>query len=162
MEATERATPEKPIAGPVIGWHFVAIVDGRPVTRDGRDVVVGQVLREEDVKICTRGLHGSRRLLDAAAYAPTTGAPVICKCEFRDVMAEEGDKLVAKERKVLGMFNARDFVIRMAEGSAARAETYAAAAMDLTIPCPTEQEALEIERAEWEIEAEKELTRTVR
>jgi hypothetical protein len=159
MSETKRATPGNPIPGPVPGYHFVAIVNGTPVTRDGRPVTVGQDLTEQETKICSYGLHGSRRLMDAAAYAPADGAPVICKVNFFDVQDEQEDKLVAKRRVVLAMFPAHDFLIRMAESSACRAEQYAAAALDLSLPCPTEKEAMDIEKAYWEDEAELEFAK---
>jgi hypothetical protein len=95
-----------------LAWHFVGptLRNGDPVPADG------EVLRHDGaVKMCATGLHASRRLLDALYYAP---GPTICRVECRDVVAEEADKLVCRERVILwrvgGEYLLRDFARRCA------------------------------------------------
>jgi hypothetical protein len=79
----------------IIGWHFVGdrLRDGRPVPKDGKWLV-----HDGPVAICRSGLHGSRHPFDALQYAP---GPILCRCEFRRVVAEQKDKFVAHERRII-------------------------------------------------------------
>lgn len=89
---------------PIRAWHFVGdtLRDGRPVPADGV-----WLKHEGDVKICRRGLHASRDPLDALQYAPGT---ILCLVEVRDVVEEQSDKLVARERKIVARMDATEML----------------------------------------------------
>ena len=77
------------------GWHFCK--DWR--SRDGQKVVVGKTYTVEgELVMCKRGLHLSRRIIDALQYAPGN---IICKVEGWGDVQEGKDKLVCRNRKVL-------------------------------------------------------------
>ncbi len=79
----------------VKAWHFTGptLRDGRPLPPDGE-----WLIHEGPVKMCTSGLHASRRILGALAYAP---GPIIHRVECGDVVGEESDKLVCRRRRIL-------------------------------------------------------------
>jgi hypothetical protein len=89
-------------------WHFT---NGTKL-RDGRDVPPpGKWLEhEQKLVMCRAGLHASRRLVDALAYAP--GATVH-RVEISGQILTGGDKVCGERRKILWSFDAeqvlRDF-----------------------------------------------------
>ena len=99
-------------------WHF-ANNYLRLGYDDGREIVAGESLRVEGAPVlCEYGLHGSKRLLDALQYAP---GHMLCRVELSDGIIEGDDKAVARERKTLWIFNAknalRDFAATVAENA---------------------------------------------
>ena len=87
----------------VMAWHWaVKDKDGKLRLRDGRDVpAVGvSLIHEGEVEMCNSGLHASRRVIDALAYIPD-GATVLCRVKCEDVVAEQDDKLVCRQRTVV-------------------------------------------------------------
>ena len=101
-------TKAKPHA--VLGWHFLADVAAgeEPALPhgDGRIVRVGETLTvDPPIVPCERGLHASRRALDALDHAP--GA-LVCRVRLSGEIAEhDGDnKLAASARTVLWMADA--------------------------------------------------------
>ena len=88
----------------VLGWHFMADKDGKPVLRDGTFAPpVGKVLKHDgDLVICDQGLHASERIIDALQYAP---GPWIAKVELGGLFVRQGDKLYATERTILSVVN---------------------------------------------------------
>ena len=78
----------------MIAYHFVGetLRDGRPVPENG-------VWLEHDgpLKMCASGLHASPTPWEALQYAP--GA-VLCEVEVEGEILE-GDKLVARRRKII-------------------------------------------------------------
>src|SRR5262245_41414919 len=95
MGAEERPTK--------LAWHFVKLVDGKPLLRDDRPLPpVGEWLEESGaVVICERGLHASWRAYDALGYASPVPLAA-CLVEVEDIVTEHGDKFVCRRRKVLG------------------------------------------------------------
>jgi len=55
------------------------------------------------LKMCTNGMHGSRRLIDALQYAPGS---ILCKVQIWGEVEEQNDKIVGRNRKVLAMVDA--------------------------------------------------------
>ena len=106
----------------VFGWHFVGntLRDGRPVPADGEWLV-----HDGPIEICASGLHGSRHPADALEYA---SGPVLCYCEFRCVVDESDDKLVARERRILRRMDATELLRYHARMCALRALDYAGSA----------------------------------
>ncbi len=76
-------------------WHFVGntLRDGRPIPPDGEWLV-----HTGPVKICSTGLHASRRPAHALEYAP---GPVLCRVECDDIVTEDGDKFVCRRRRII-------------------------------------------------------------
>jgi len=75
-------------------------------------VRVGETLRVDgELKMCRRGLHASRRVIDALNYAP---GPVLCRVDVRGVAAQDNDKLVAGERTVIWGYDASDVLLDFA------------------------------------------------
>ncbi len=76
-------------------WHFVGdtLRDGRPIPADGEWLV-----HTGPVKICSTGLHASRRPAHALRYAP---GPVLCRVECDDVVDDKDDKLVCRRRRIV-------------------------------------------------------------
>ncbi len=73
-----------------------------------RRIVVGETLRvPPPISVCERGLHASRRLLDALNYTP---ADTIClyRVEVGGKVKEEGDKFAAETRTALAKLEAED------------------------------------------------------
>ncbi len=83
-------------------WHFIR---ADHTTGEGLlKVEVGQTLSVEGpLKLCGRGLHGSRKALDALHYAP---GPVVCLDEIWGDIIEGTDKLCGRYRKCLAMIDA--------------------------------------------------------
>lgn len=77
-------------------WHFVGD-DGK--RRDGVIEKVGKTYHiEGDLVMCERGLHASRRILDALQYAPGL---IVRRVECWGKADEQSDKIVCRYRKVL-------------------------------------------------------------
>lgn len=78
-------------------WHFLAdtgtLRDERPAPDDGV-----WLRHDGPVEMCSKGLHASRKVIDALQYAP--GA-LVCRVECREVVDEQSDKLVCRERRIL-------------------------------------------------------------
>src|SRR5690606_392190 len=108
-----------------VGWHFVA-ADRRlrwPLRRgEPRPVVEpGQTLRVEGPPVlCKRGLHASRRGLDALQYAP---GPVVCRVRLGGEIVEGADKAASTERTVLWLADATRVLHEFALWCAERALT---------------------------------------
>ena len=85
-------------AGAVLAWHFLR--EGG-LTRDNHVAHVGETLHvDPPIKLCDRGLHASRRLIDALEDAP---GPVLCRVRCSGELIEGGDKLVCTDREILAM-----------------------------------------------------------
>jgi hypothetical protein len=81
------------------GWHFCR--DGR--LRDGRPVVIGEWLQHVGpLKLCERGYHASKRLIDALNYAHGW---TICRVEVDGEIHQDADKLVARRRRCTAMID---------------------------------------------------------
>jgi hypothetical protein len=92
----------------VLGWHFC---DGWKL-RDGQPLVVGKTYHiPGELVMCERGLHMSRRIIDALQYAPGS---VICRVEGWGVVEEQDDKLVCHHRKVLAAIEGEKILHRAA------------------------------------------------
>ena len=79
----------------VLAWHFTGATlrDGRPIP------AIGEWLTHEGPAVmCESGLHASRRLLDAALFAP---GGTIHRVECADIVREEDDKLLCRRRRIL-------------------------------------------------------------
>ena len=85
----------------VLAWHFT---NGNKL-RDGRTVPpIGEWLRYDgDVVMCESGLHSSRKVFDASKYAPGN---MLHRVECRNVVEEQDDKLVCRERRILASIDA--------------------------------------------------------
>ena len=91
----------------VLGWWFCA-KDEDGIVRlphgDGREVKVAETLAiEGPIRPCERGLHASRRALDALQYAP---GEIVYRVRLSGEIVEENDKLAASARTVLWMADA--------------------------------------------------------
>lgn len=88
------------------GYHFLSN-DG--LLRDYREPPpIGQWLEQDgEIEICRKGLHGSRKVMQAMAYAPGF---TLTYCEFYDIRCEHIDKFVAKKRKILWKINAKSLL----------------------------------------------------
>ena len=90
------------------GWHFIRATkklgygDNRLVRR-GTLVYRG----DEPIELCERGLHASRRALDAVNYAP---GPIVCRVRLDGEIKEGDDKMVATRRTVLWLADATDLL----------------------------------------------------
>ena len=51
-------------------WHFAAMVDGKPVMRDGTPIEIGKRYILPEASMCRFGFHGSPTPLMALDYAP--------------------------------------------------------------------------------------------
>jgi hypothetical protein len=80
----------------ILGWWFAA--EPKLPNGDGRPVVVGEKLTVDgEIVLCKRGLHASRRAIDALQYAP--GA-LVCRVRLSGTIVEDNDKCAASERTV--------------------------------------------------------------
>ena len=89
---------------PLRAYHFVGdtLRDGRPVPADG-------VWLEHDglLEMCISGLHASQCPFDALTYAPGF---VLCLVEVDGEMIEQGDKLVARRRRIVSRVDATELL----------------------------------------------------
>ena len=80
-------------------WHFLNGT-GKLGYDDNRVVKVGEKLSVEGgLKLCSFGLHGSKRILDALSYAENGSS--LCRVELSGDILHGDDKSVASERTVL-------------------------------------------------------------
>jgi len=91
---------------------------------DGRLVEVGATLEcKGDPELCSNGMHGSVRLIDAAYYA---SGPIVCRVEIEGDVIEGDDKLCGRRRTVLWMLDAtkilHEFACSCAEDALALVE----------------------------------------
>lgn len=93
---------------PVLAWHFCGdtLRDGQPIPRKGV-----WLKHEGPVKMCESGLHASRRLIDALKYAPGN---TLCWVECLDIVAEQDDKLVCRQRRIVAKMDAEKLLRRAA------------------------------------------------
>ena len=93
----------------ILAYHFS---NGRLANGDGRLIETGSVFEVEgSLKICRRGLHGSKRALDALQYAPGS---TISRTRHTGKVVHGGDKLVSARREHLWVFDATDLLHRFA------------------------------------------------
>jgi hypothetical protein len=89
----------------VLAWHFVE--SDRKLRYDSRELTVeaGHIYSVLDgpLVMCQRGVHASRKPLDALDYAP---GPVVCRVRCWGDIQEQGDKLVCRNREVLWLTDA--------------------------------------------------------
>ena len=107
----------------MFAWHFLSD-DKRLGYGDGRLVEVGQTLKcDGDPELCSNGMHGSVRLIDALIYA---SGPIVCRVEIDGDVIEGEDKLCGRRRTVLWMLDAtrilHEFACRCAEDALALVE----------------------------------------
>jgi len=76
------------------GWWFCgdSLRNGEKIPPDGEWLV-----SDGDIKICQSGLHASLYPIDALVYAPGS---TICRVACRNIVEEQKDKFVCKERKI--------------------------------------------------------------
>ena len=87
----------------MLAWHLLS-EDKRLGYDDGRLVEVGATLEcKGDPELCSNGMHGSVRLIDAAYYA---SGPIVCRVEIEGDVIEGDDKLCGRRRTVLWMLDA--------------------------------------------------------
>ena len=86
-----------PANKPLLVWHFLRqnweTDSGSIKTKIGETYHV-----EPPIKICSHGLHGSRKVLDALGYS---AGPVLTLCEVWGEFDEQSDKVVAEFRRPL-------------------------------------------------------------
>ena len=107
----------------MLAWHFIG-EDKRLGNGDGRLVEVGQTLEcEGEPALCSNGMHGSARLIDALKYA---SGPIVCRVEIEGDVIEGDDKLCGRRRTVLWMLDAtrllHEFACQSAEDALALVE----------------------------------------
>ena len=107
----------------MLAWHLLS-EDKRLGYGDGRLVEVGQTLEcEGKPELCSNGMHGSARLIDALHYA---SGPIVCRVEIEGDVIEDEDKLCGRRRTVLWMLDAtrilHEFACRCAEDALALVE----------------------------------------
>ena len=84
-------------------WHFLPD-DGMTRYEPRVRVVIGETLRvDPPVIICSHGLHGSIRAIDALQYAPGL---IVCRTRHTGETVRGDDKIVSSERTVLWMYDA--------------------------------------------------------
>jgi hypothetical protein len=87
----------------VLGWHF--LYSDRRLQFEPRTLVTeGLTLEvEPPIELCNRGLHASKRAIDALQYAP---GPILCRVRCEGEVIEDRDKLVCTKRTCLVMVDA--------------------------------------------------------
>ena len=66
--------------------------------RNGQEVKLGEELHEDEIKLCSKGLHASLVKEDAEQYAP--GGSVLTKVKVWGRIKIQRDKLVATDRQI--------------------------------------------------------------
>jgi hypothetical protein len=89
-------------------WHFVGetLRDGRAIPADGE-----LLIHDGTLAMCAKGLHCSKRLIDALGYAP---GDTICRVEYGGRRLYDTDKLVATERTILWRVDAGGLLYKFA------------------------------------------------
>ena len=86
-----------PADKPLLVWHFLRqnweTNSGSIKTKVGDTYHV-----EPPIKICSHGMHGSRKVLDALSHL---AGPILTLCEVWGEFAEQSDKIVAEYRRPL-------------------------------------------------------------
>ena len=82
-----------------ICYHYIKRIGDGLLLRNGKTIRVGDALHEEDIAMCSRGLHASLCPADAKAYAPSSS--VLTQVAVWGRIIVEKDKLVATDRQVL-------------------------------------------------------------
>ena len=104
----------------MLAWHLLS-EDKRLGYGDGRLVEVGQTLEcEGDPELCSNGMHGSVRLIDALTYA---SGPIVCRVKIEGDVIEGYNKICGRRRTVLWMLDAtrilHEFAVTCAEDALA-------------------------------------------
>ena len=88
-------------------WYFAA--EDRKLRHDDGRLVEKGVTHEVDCKpvLCEKGLHASKRILDALSYAP---GPILCRVELGGVIVYGNDKSVATKRTYIEIIDATDLL----------------------------------------------------
>lgn len=91
----------------MLAWHFLR--NDRKLNYPPHTLVkVGQKLTvKPPLKLCTWGLHASKRAIDALQYAPGS---IACRVELSGEILEGDDKVCATERTVLKMIDATNIL----------------------------------------------------
>lgn len=86
------------------GWHFTGnkLRDGRPLPRRGV-----WLRHDGPIKWCQSGLYFSRHPFDALTYAP---GPMLHRVEVRDVIREDDDKSVCRQRRIVASMDATEML----------------------------------------------------
>jgi len=106
----------------VLAWHWAA---NDLLTRHSQEEIApGETLvAKGNIELCKNGMHASLDALDALAYAP---GQMLCRVELSGEIIKGNDKLCARARKVLWVFDAREllheFACLCAEHALARAK----------------------------------------
>ena len=88
-------------------YHFCR-EDRRLGFGDGREIRVGETLAVDcEPILCHRGLHASRRLIDALKYAP---GPVVAKVQLGGIVVHGTDKSVATKRTTIAIADCTDIL----------------------------------------------------
>jgi len=80
-------------------WHYIQPAKSGYTLRNGNSTAVGDKLHEDDIAMCSRGLHASLTVADAKLYAPN-GAVLTEVKVWGDVILGM-DKLVATDREIV-------------------------------------------------------------
>ena len=107
----------------MLAWHFLS-EDKRLGYGDGRLVEVGATLEcKGKPALCSNGMHGSARLIDALRYA---NGPIVCRVKIDGDVIEDDDKLCGRRRTVLWLLDAtrilHEFACACAEDALALVE----------------------------------------
>jgi len=88
----------------ILAWHFVndKLRDGSPIPKNGV-----WLKHKGEAVICESGLHWSRDPFDALEYAPGS---TLCLVEVRGIIAEQSDKGVSLERKIIARMDATEML----------------------------------------------------
>ena len=86
-----------------LAWHFLRLVDGVSVLRDGKTPAppVGEWLEvAPPLSICNHGLHASWRAIDALDFVDWDNAAA-CLVEVDGIGEEHAEKLVCSRRRIV-------------------------------------------------------------
>ncbi len=99
----------------MIGWHF----SNKSETlnyNDGRKIGIGIIhVVDPPIKLCKKGLHASKRLIDALEYA---AGPILWKVELSGEIIKGVDKCAATHRKYLARLDCSDLLEQFARACA--------------------------------------------
>ena len=96
-------------------WYF-APKNNRLCFGDGRLVRAGVTHTVEgDPKLCSHGLHGSERVIDALSYASTS---ILYSVELGGEMDKGSDKIAAQSRKYLKRYDLEDILFKFSRKQA--------------------------------------------